>query len=129
MPFPKTGGVQGEEEFGKRQAAQGLGDDGRRGAMGLDTLVARKAPEAPLPALGLQGRIDGMGNPGSEGDPHAVDHSGEHVGEALGVTVIAPLIEAGHCQQGPVESVSFEHGVASFVWDLRFAPSEGTPCS
>ena len=25
MPFPKTGGVQGEGEFGKRQAAQGQG--------------------------------------------------------------------------------------------------------
>ena len=63
MPFPKKGGVQGEEEFGKRQAAQGLGDDGRRGAMGLNTLVARKAPEPPLPAPGLQGLVDGMGDP------------------------------------------------------------------
>jgi len=97
--------------------------------MGLDTLVARKAPEPPLPALGLQGLVDGIGDPGGEGDPHAVDQPGEHVREALGVTLVAPLIEAGHLQQGPVESVSLKHGVASSFRGLRFAPPEVTPCS
>jgi len=97
--------------------------------MGLDTLVARKAPEPPLPALGLQGLVDGIGDPGGEGDPHAVDQPGEHVREALGVTLVAPLIEAGHLQQGPVESVSLKHGVASSFRGLRFTPPEVTPCS
>ena len=62
-------------------------------------------------------------------NPHAVDQPSEHVGEALGVTLVAPLIEAGHLRQGPVESVSLKHGVASSFRGLRFALPEVTPCS
>jgi len=46
--------------------------------------------------------------------------------EALGVTLVKPLIEAGHLQQGPVESVSLKHGVASSFRGLYFAPPEVT---